>query len=335
MSSDEESPTQAIIDIWPASFRAKTGILKNPKDNNQDEFLSQELSLGKLDLFLDHLWAVGGRHPAAPLNRQISSGREVILSERMDLHLVWDYNGKIFIKPLPRFLLDPSVWTEYLECRTNCECELSPPQGAKECDRKAERKCALGFLYTYVCLIAYESDLAIANEKRLLPRLGKDSEIQWNEWKEFSSEVLSRHDRSQVHPRFQRGELRLSRLNFFSRYTQWPLFTSYIRGWRNYRSLLRDNVTSLATASVFIGLILTAMQVALATSQLQENPRFMAVSVGFSIFSIVAPLAVVLLLVLEVFYNLLKDSLQYSRTRFKQHSSSPPLADAATVQEAV
>ncbi|KAF3059940.1 hypothetical protein GL218_04709 [Daldinia childiae] len=345
---------QATIDDFPASFRDTKGkihILNDPT-----AFLSKELSLQKLEVFSKYFWAIGSKRPAAPLNYQIYSRREIIPCERLDLHLVWTNDGRIFIKPLPRFLLSLEVWDEYLNCNVDCKCQRGPAKldtsnalqtphrhgpdnlrGANinqagsiwpQRDVCALRRCALGFLYSYVCLLTYESDFAYAKEHHLLPRSAEESEIHWDDWKKFSKEILAKYKEADVHPRFHRGELRLSRLNFFSRFTQWPLFTSYIRGWRNYGSLVRDNITSLATVTVFIALILTAMQVALATDQIKANPRLMDVSYGFSIFAIFAPLFVLFLVIIEVFYNLLKDNLLTSSIAKKQAEKKEPASDA-------
>ncbi|KAI1390724.1 uncharacterized protein F4822DRAFT_442009 [Hypoxylon trugodes] len=144
----------------------------------------------------------------------------------------------------------------------------------------------------------------------------------------FAQEILDQHDEDKIHPRFHRGELRLSRLNFLSRFTQWPFFTSYIRGRQNYSSLLRDNVSSLATATVFVALVLTAMQVALATDQLKENSQFIAASYGLSVFSILAPLFVLVMVILEVLYNLVKDNFLSKATTDDTPASETPPGEA-------
>ena len=103
----------------------------------------------------------------------------------MDLHLLWTNDGRMFIKPLPRYLLSPEFWIENLCCPPSCECknyhpteenstntcgseyDTNPP--FQECQRRKLQKCAMGFLYTYACLISYESDFTIAVDKHLCP----------------------------------------------------------------------------------------------------------------------------------------------------------------------
>ncbi|KAI1157267.1 hypothetical protein F5B18DRAFT_671111 [Nemania serpens] len=169
------------------------------------------------------MWAIGGRRAAALLNYQIAFGREIVVWEDVNLFLVWNSSGKIFIKPLPRFLLDSDVWRDQLRIKG------SPPTGntgstAQGSQQECLRSCALGFSYTYVCLVTHESDFVIEKEKRLLPlpTSSRDLEIEWDDWKH----------------------------------------------------LVRDNVTWLVTATVFIALVLTALQVGLATQELKENVSF-------------------------------------------------------------
>lgn len=313
---------QACDDGLPAAYRrsgleASSRTVAVPARSVRD-FLSKELCLGKLDLMLGHLWFAGDERPAAPLHSQLAIGREIVVCERMDLHLLWWNTGKIFMKPVPRFLLDHTFWTEHLTCPAGCACQApatpSPGGGNRQETRQVEpacagklRKVALGFLFTYTCLISYESDFHVANETRLLPRLADDKIIQWTEWKKLVDEILSAYDPSMVHPRFWRGELRLERLNTIHRFTQLSPFDPYFRSWRNYGALFRDNLTWLSATTVFVALVLTAMQVGLATEQLQDDPKFMAASYGFTVFAIIGPISVFGLVVLASLFNLAKD----------------------------
>ncbi|KAK3329965.1 hypothetical protein B0H66DRAFT_611144 [Apodospora peruviana] len=105
-------------------------------------------------------------------------------------------------------------------------------------------------------------------------------------WKQLARELLKAHYSSHVHPRFHRAELRLSRVNTIHRFTRLPPFDPNLRGWLNYGSLFRDNLAWIATATVLIALVLTAMQVRLATERLQGDADFQRVSYGFTGFSI-------------------------------------------------
>ena len=241
----------------------------------------------------------------------------------MDLHLLWTNDGRMFIKPLPRYLLSPEFWIENLCCPPSCECknyhpteenstntcgseyDTNPP--FQECQRRKLQKCAMGFLYTYACLISYESDFTIAVDKHLMPQRSDGSIPRWEDWKKLVSEILPHINQCNIHPRFHRAELRLARLDTIHRFTQLPPFGPYMRGRRTYGSLFRDNLAWLATATVFIALVLTAMQVGLATDQLKENKSFMTAAYGFAIFAILGPLCGFGLVVVDAFYHLLTD----------------------------
>ncbi|KAI1734013.1 hypothetical protein F4680DRAFT_439758 [Xylaria scruposa] len=63
----------------------------------------------------------------------------------------------------------------------------------------------------------------------------------------------------------------------------------------------------MATATVFIALVLTAMQVGLATEQLRGNAAFQQASYGFTIFDIVGPMGVFGPVIRTALYHLVKD----------------------------
>jgi len=79
------------------------------------------------------------------LHLQVATGREIVVADRMDLHLRWDNHGRLFLKPVPGFLLDPDFWRTRLTCPVICECQ-DPPQPSCRAD---PRGVALGFPYTY------------------------------------------------------------------------------------------------------------------------------------------------------------------------------------------
>ncbi|CAK7204360.1 hypothetical protein SEUCBS139899_007115 [Sporothrix eucalyptigena] len=316
------------LDMLPAAYHCYESLGKkknrriviNPAKSVPD-FLDTELSLGGLDYMLRHLWFAGSKRPPTQLHFQVAMGREITVADRMDLHLLWDNNWKIFLKPIPRFLLHPGFWRRNLTCPDGCACEKSEAAvtsgGARSWPanqeapmapcRKSTRGVALGFLYTYACLVSSESDFFVANDKRLLPRLAGDVPIEWEKWKELVRELLESHDSDKVHPRFLCGELRLSRINMINRLTRLPSLDPYLRGWRNYGSFFRDNFAWMAAATIFIALVLTAMQVGLATERLQSNADFQRASYGFTIFAILGPMFAFGLVVLGGLFNLAKD----------------------------
>lgn len=244
--------------------------------------------------------------PPRPLHYQLVLDREIFVTERMDMHLVWT-KGRIFLKPIPRFLLEPRFWSDYLSCKT-------PKEDLGECKHRKIWKIALGFLFSYAALICHESDFFIAKEKHLLP-----TEVQWPAWKTFVEEILkTEHIYQKIDARFIYGELRLSRLNKIYYLSQRPLLRGYMSHWHQYRTFFQDNFAWLASAIVYIAIVLNAMQVGLATKSLAGNDAFQSTSYGFTVFSILGPLVVTGLIILVFCYIFMNNwivAVSYRRKR--------------------
>jgi uncharacterized membrane protein len=240
--------------------------------------------VSRLNKIHSHLWFAGRPMSARPLHRQVMLGREIIITEQADLHLVW-HESRIFVKPLPEFLMDYSFWKEYI------------------CGKNQLYEFASGLLLSYVWLVCHRSDLKIAHEKGLL-----SAQIDWNRWTTFSQSVLSRLDHtclSHINMRYEYGELRLSRLNWIYRLSsKTRSHTTFIRGYmyryNRYSIFLQRNFAWLLVAFVYITIILTAMQVGLVTHRLSGNRSFQRASYGFTVFSILAPLIGIVLIVLTL-----------------------------------
>lgn len=244
--------------------------------------------------------------PPRPLHHQRLLNREIVLTERLDLHLVWG-RGRMFVKPLPRFLLEPRFWEEHLRCGP-------PPTDNRPCTCRGRRERALGFLLSYAALITHESDFYLAKQNYLLP-----PETQWQGWRAVVREVLdTTHIYSLIDPRFHYGELRLSRLNKI--YFLWKTpFRSYMARWNQYRSFFDDNFALLASSTVYVAIVLTAMQVGQET-ELQGNSAFQSATYGFTVFSILGPLVAVgliLMLFLYVFVGNWIATRRYWQARMK------------------
>ncbi|KAK2594839.1 hypothetical protein QQS21_007467 [Conoideocrella luteorostrata] len=323
-------------DPWPASYHLNKNpgtkrhrAVADPCENITD-FLETELSLGALDDMQRHLWFAGSRRPAVQLHFQVAMGREIVVAERMDLHLLCGSEGRIFMKPIPRFLLHDNNWESFLKCDSSCRCERDESSastiGSSKQGRNVDQRCmqhlrqiANGFLYSYACLISSEADFFIANEKRLLPRAANDAKIKWQDWKRLARELLRNHDPKKVNPRFLRGELRLSRINAIHVVQRRSPFNPYLRRWHNYSSVFRDNLSWIAAGAVFVALVLTAMQVGFST-QLKDDPRFSTASYGFTIFALLGPLCSFGLVIIFAFLNLVWDAPGL----FKDLMTKPP-----------
>lgn len=221
----------------------------------------------------DWLWLAGLPIPPRPLHHQAVLQRAICVSEKMDLHLVWTA-GRIYMKPLPRYLLDPGFWSDHL-CTAAAD------------DTAQLYKLSLGFLYSYVALITYETDFHLAQSLRLLPR-----EVSWSSWKAMVSQLQVDTLRHRVDRRFLHGELRLGRLNKIYFFHQTP-FSAYVPLWNQTRTFFQDNLAWLASATVYMVIVLTSMQLGVATKPLANSDAFQYASYGFAIFSILAPLVIV------------------------------------------
>src|SRR5579862_755325 len=121
------------------------------------KFLHQEFNLVDLERMAPRLWLMSMQSSKniSPLHRQKVKGRDIIITEEPRLHLIWYYD-RIFLKPLPKYLLSHRFWTEYLLATTS-------PLGD---ERETIRRAALGYLRTYFYLIRYESDFRVATDEK-------------------------------------------------------------------------------------------------------------------------------------------------------------------------
>lgn len=227
------------------------------------------------------------------------------------MHLVWTRN-RIFLKPIPRFLLEPCFWTDYLSHSKDCECF---PGSTQHCARQKLRKSALGFLFSYAALIALESDFYIAKDKHLLPQ-----DASWQGWRTFVEQLRTESIYQRINPRFIYGELRLSRLNKIYRF-QRPFLRGYMSHYRQYGTFFQENFRSLASATVYIAIVLGAMQVGLATKSLADNDAFQSASYGFVVFSVLGPLAAAGFIALVFCYKFVNNwmvAITYKKRRFHE-----------------
>ncbi|KXJ84914.1 hypothetical protein Micbo1qcDRAFT_225618 [Microdochium bolleyi] len=276
-NSSQLTPLPSFL---PASYLTDSDDLAAPAcDTTTTICLEKELNLRRLTAVHGWLWVAGRPAPPRPLHHQLLLSREILVTERMDMHLVWT-TGRLFLKPIPRFLLEPCFWHQHLS-----------QQGAQ-----GLRQCALGFLFSYTALIRHESDFLIAKEKHLVP-----TESDWQGWKTLVKEAGTEHIYPDIDPRFYYGELRLSRLNKIYFWYQTPL-RNYMAHWNQYGTFLQENFAWLASTTVYLVVALTAMQVGLATDALTGSSAFQSASYGFTVFSILGPLITTGLIMLAFCY---------------------------------
>jgi hypothetical protein len=201
-------PSKNLVpDIPPAAIRYGNTLVRT-KDN-LDAYYVGEVHTDRLDAIKSYLWLAGLPSCARALHRKQLLGREILITEDSNEHLIW-HEARTFVKPLPAFLFNLDCWVQRL------------------CKTKEVYEAACGFLLSYAWLVRHESDLRIAHEKALLPVA-----IDWATWTNFIDDFLEHIDLQSLNgisPRFQYGELRLSRLNKIYRITRF----SWRDGLRGY-----------------------------------------------------------------------------------------------------
>ena len=216
-------------------------------------FLEDDLYSQDLETMAPRLWIMTTASSANinALHRQRVKGREIIVTEEPRLHLVWIHN-RIFIKPLPPYLLSHEFWAGFLD---------QPSTRLGEA-RARIRASALGFLRTYRYLIRHETDFHIAQQDhlRLIPK-----DVDWPSFCRFRSE-LSSIDDSVVSKRYCYGELRLTRLNFYSPLLLRKFHFEQVHG--QYGDFFARLYGPVLFVFALVSTVLSSMQVALAAEQL-------------------------------------------------------------------
>lgn len=215
-------------------------------------FLYNDLCAPDLESLAPYLWMMSTQSSSniSPLHHQRVKGREVIVTEDPRLHLVWIYD-RIFIKPLPEYLLSHNFWTKYL-------LDANSPLGSK---RTEILRAALGYLRTYDHLIRHESDFHLAqrDDLRLVPQ-----SISYDDFCAFASD-LSKIEDSWVSARYSFGEIRLTRLNLYGKIFLRRFHFQQVHG--QYGAYFSRYYGPLLFIFGILSLILSAMQVELAAEQ--------------------------------------------------------------------
>jgi len=156
--------------------------------------------------------------------------------------------------------------------------------------------------------VRHKSDLVIAKETGLLSK-----DIGWAGWVDFIDAFLENMNcetPSDVNQRYQYGELRLSRLNAIYRILPPSYsFRNLIGGYQSrstwYQAFFDRHFKWMLAVFAILSVVLSALQVGLATTTLQGNGPFQRTSYGFTVTSLVAVavgLTAVFSLWLSLFY---------------------------------
>lgn len=244
----------------------------------KEEFLTEDL-----DRLSPRLWLVATQDSAhiSSLTHQVVRGRDIVITEKPELHLIWHYD-RVFVKPMPKYLLSHTFWDFYL---------TSPLSPIEEPLRSTLRKAALGFLRSYRYLIRHRSDfnLAMRDDKSLLPKGTKFSS--------FARLINSLDiDDDSVSARYQYGELRLSRLNFWIKIFHFHFTYHKVEG--QYGPYFARFYGPILFVFGLFSVILSGMQVVLAAMSLLDDStlswqNFTTMSRGFSVFTLVFILIII------------------------------------------
>lgn len=239
-------------------------------------FVEKELLTPLLDQMSPCLWFLAAPTSAhvSALHAQVVRGRNIVITEDPELHLVWISN-RVFVKPLPAYLLSHAFWS-YLV--------VSSKAGSEKGRRRMRQilHAALGYVRTFTYLIQHESDLRIAQREGLVPR-----ELDLENWVAFIRGFKATED-LHVSGRYQYGELRLTRLNFWAK----PLLRRWYfrKVYWQYTEYFAKYFAPLLFIFGMWSLVLDSMQVGL-----QARPRWEAfgdVSAWFSVVTLIGVLVV-------------------------------------------
>lgn len=237
------------------------------------QFLDKEFCAHDLEAMAPHLWVMSTQSSANvnALHRQRVKGREIVVTEDPRLHLVWIHD-RIFIKPIPRYLLSHTFWGMFL----NKSSQLGGHQDTI-------RKAAMGYLRTFSYLIQHESDFIIAQQDhlRLIPQ-----DLEWAKFCRFVSELACIKD-GDVSGRYYSGELRLTRLNFYAPFFLRKAYFEQVHG--QYSDYFARLYGPIFFIFAIMSTTLNAMQVEMAVEQVSATPWFSMwpLSRWFSIMSLV------------------------------------------------
>jgi hypothetical protein len=219
------------------------------------DFLVTNMCSADLETMAPHLWIMttlsSGNINA--LHKQRVKGREIVVTEEPRLHLVWIHN-RIFIKPVPRYLMSHAFWGAYLD-------PVSGPLGEEQV---RIYKAALGFLRTYCYLVRHETDFKLAQQDHLglIPQ-----DVDWASFCQFTAELrTSIVEDSHVSRRYCYGELRLTRLNFYAPFLLHRFYFEQVHG--QYSDFFAQLYGPILFVFALLSTILSSMQVVLAAEQL-------------------------------------------------------------------
>jgi len=231
--------TKAVKEVALAPpFALACQLVANTTTHNdifeEQERLQRVLHDDVLESIHKQLWYAGRKGNISQLHHQKVIHRNIVLTERAQLHLVWS-DETIYVKRLDDELLDWEYFSNVV------------------CSNEVVYRAASGFLLSYARLIEYPSDLELAKSHGLV-----NKDIDWKAWQTFRTSVLNHLVDRDVHDRYEYSELRLGRLNQICRLNFLAL--SYFNVHRDYSSYFGDNYMILVALFALVSVALSAMQ---------------------------------------------------------------------------
>jgi hypothetical protein len=274
-------PTSSLIAredlVLPAVFNDLPPLsrelhpLRSEHRNEVHRFLSAYFDLSRFHAIRKMLWLIAVHGAPRSLYYQKFLRREIVIAEQLDLHLVWA-KSRIFITPLPDFLLNYDFW----EANISGEPQL--------------HQAACGLLYSYCGLIRFGHDLQVAKEYHLV-----NPDLDYRAWTEFARTVLPNlnpKDSNIMDRRFQYGELRLNRLDIIYRYSPYKFSVSGIlQGFphaltESYVPYM-DQYNNAVSAFGVIVIVLSAFNLSLSAHSKNPDPDLQQAAYGFAIFAMI------------------------------------------------
>ena len=250
--------------------------------------LHKEYSTPKLDSFARHLWLVGRPDSAhiASLTHQVVRGRRIVLTDDPELHLVW-YHDRVFVKPLPNYLLSHPFWEHC--CRSSTFSHSDKAQTGPIC------RALAGFIRTYTYLIRHKSDFELAthSDHRLI-----NKDIRFSDLIRLLETVGHRVSDEDVSPRWRYGELRLSRLNLWSRIVLKHHNFATVHG--QYSEYVAQFYAPLLFVFAVLSVMLNAMQVGTSINKSTAGEKY--VEILGRISKVFVPLSLLIVAVAVVWF---------------------------------
>jgi hypothetical protein len=227
----------------------------------------------------------------SPLHHQETRGRRINLTEYPRLHLVWYYD-RIFIKPIPQYMLTQVFW-DFI----------------READQEVF-KAALGFMRTYYFLIQHEADFRKAKESYLIPKVEGRADLTFEDFAQFIQQ-FEWVENSSVTPRYHYGNLQLPRLNPLAFFVLGKLSYFHVHGpWSEWFERTFGPIIAIFAV---ISVMLSAMQVGLSAADPDS-------SLGLSVYAksswIVSILVLVLVAVVSALTLLLRLGILFRKQLF-------------------